>query len=326
MDTSAKQTLPKINYGLPILPFVDALYQILAGGLACAVNLAGIGFIVTGVITMVFTWLAKWKEWANIPLFIFAFLNVPLACVIGTTVGTAFAWQFYAVHSGLLLIIYAVKWFIQMDFSALPVRFRIMTLVHILGAFIGLNGYFLIDGWQKSVNTPSTFWSIAASFLLYLAFLMPSYGFFLIQTGTLGNRKSILILGYVVTGFIGVGLTVAYFIKFSMIDNFLPMLFAISLPVGYVGVWRLYKEIPRYAPLWLIVTAVLTPVVVLAFLMKLTMKIFFGGKNNGNGKKVVAKDENGDEHELEHFRDDLYKDENGDYWKYSDCDKSFYRD
>ena len=40
MDTSAKQTLPKINYGLPILPLIDSLYQLLIGALICIVSLA----------------------------------------------------------------------------------------------------------------------------------------------------------------------------------------------------------------------------------------------------------------------------------------------
>ena len=106
------------------------------------------------------------------------------------------------------------------------------------------------------------------------------------------------------------------------------ILSAIALVAGYL--WVSDKHSPAWSALFACGYILFVPLILLAVLVLAAIKLmelfFKDAPSQSNGKTYTAKDENGEEYELTHFRDDLYKDDNGDYWRISEDGETFRRE
>ena len=132
MKATAKKRVPA-RHGLPILALIDALYMIIVG--ICLVTrvfeFEGIAFLLVGFLTLIISLFAKKFKIPNFALLFMAFFNLPVLKIIGFviqslvpflvqggTVATsthADMWDYIAVHSGALLLITTIKWFVSSE-------------------------------------------------------------------------------------------------------------------------------------------------------------------------------------------------------------------
>ena len=132
MKATAK-TRVRPRHGMPILGIIDAGYMILAGILLLLIlDFEGLAFLGVGLATLAVCILARFYVLPNYIMLGLAFFNLPLLKIIGAicqaiagvvfknvtltaTVTHTPMWGYLAIHSGALLLICAIRWFLNAD-------------------------------------------------------------------------------------------------------------------------------------------------------------------------------------------------------------------